>query len=275
MQNTIIYAEVTTLYTKIKSRAYNLVNNNKVFEVIIIILIIINTGSVIAETFNLPQNVRDILSTVETVSVIIFTAEYLLRVWTADMLREELSPAKARLKYIFSFMAIIDLFAIMPFYLPMIIPIDLRALRSLRLVRLLRLFKLNRYTKALSTIAEVFKRKASQLISSLLVVGLLMLIALLIMYNVEHEAQPDKFTNVFQALWWSVATLTTVGYGDIYPITIPGKILSTIIALLGIGLVAVPTGIITAGFSDVIETDKDGEEQDEKKYCPYCGHKIS
>ena len=263
------------MYTKIKSRAYNLVNNNKVFEVIIIILIIINTGSVIAETFNLPQNVRDILSTVVIVSVIIFTAEYLLRVWTADMLREELSPAKARLKYIFSFMAIIDLFAIMPFYLPMIIPIDLRALRSLRLVRLLRLFKLNRYTKALSTIAEVFKRKASQLISSLLVVGLLMLIALLIMYNVEHEAQPDKFTNVFQALWWSVATLTTVGYGDIYPITIPGKILSTIIALLGIGLVAVPTGIITAGFSDVIETDKDGEEQDEKKYCPYCGHKIS
>ena len=91
------------------------------------------------------------------------------------------------------------------------------------------------------------------------------------MFNIEHDAQPEAFNNVFQALWWSVATLTTVGYGDIYPVTVPGKILSTVIALLGIGLVAVPTGIITSGFSEII----DGEEQGgEKKYCPHCGHKI-
>lgn len=257
------------MYSKIKTKAYELVNNSKIFEVIIIALIIINTSSVVAETFNLSANVKSVLSVIETISVIIFTAEYVLRVWTADILHSSLSHARARIKYVLSFMAIIDLLAIMPFYLPMLIPIDLRALRTLRLVRLLRLFKINRYTKALSTIAEVFKRKASQLISSLLVVGLLMLITSLIMYNIEHEAQPDKFNNVFQALWWSVATLTTVGYGDIYPITVAGKILSTIIALLGIGLVAVPTGIITAGFSEIIEDDND-----DKKYCPYCGHKI-
>lgn len=256
----------------IKQKAYALVNASKPFEILIIALIIVNTSAVIAETFTLPARVQSVLSIVEIFSVIIFTAEYILRVWTSDILHSSLSPVKARIKYIFSFMAIIDLLAIMPFYLPMLISIDLRALRTLRLVRLLRLLKINRYTKALSTIAEVFRRKASQLVSSLIVVGLLMLVAALLMYNIEHEAQPEAFSNVFQALWWSVATLTTVGYGDIYPVTALGKVLSTIIALLGIGLVAVPTGIITAGFSEVIEKDEENDEQ--KKYCPYCGHKI-
>lgn len=260
------------MYSLIKQKAYALVNASKPFEILIIALIIVNTSAVIAETFTLPARVQSVLSIVEFFSVIIFTAEYILRVWTSDMLHSSLSPVKSRIKYIFSFMAIIDLLAIMPFYLPMLISIDLRALRTLRLVRLLRLLKINRYTKALSTIAEVFRRKASQLVSSLIVVGLLMLVAALLMYNIEHEAQPEAFSNVFQALWWSVATLTTVGYGDIYPVTALGKVLSTIIALLGIGLVAVPTGIITAGFSEVIEKDEDNDEQ--KKYCPYCGHKI-
>lgn len=260
------------MYSKLKHKAYALVNTNKPFEILIIALIIINTSAVIAETFTLSAKAQSVLSAVEVLSVIIFTVEYILRVWTSDILYGSLPSAKARVKYIFSFMAIIDLLAIMPFYLPMLISIDLRALRTLRLVRLLRLLKINRYTKALSTIAEVFRRKASQLISSLIVVGLLMLVAALLMYNIEHEAQPEAFSNVFQALWWSVATLTTVGYGDIYPVTTLGKVLSTIIALLGIGLVAVPTGIITAGFSEVIEKDEDNDEQ--KKYCPYCGHKI-
>ena len=92
------------------------------------------------------------------------------------------------------------------------------------------------------------------------------------MYNVEHEAQPEQFTNVFQSMWWAIATLTTVGYGDIYPVTIIGKMLSATIALLGIGLVAVPTGIITAGFTELVEKEK--SSNDEKSYCPYCGHKL-
>lgn len=271
MRNEIYAKWGMAMYSKIKTKIYDIINSNKVFEVIIIAIIIINTGSVVAETFSLSSGAQTTLNIIEKISVAIFTAEYVLRVWTADILFSEKSPVRARAKYIFSPMAVIDLLAILPFYLPMFISIDLRALRSLRLVRLLRLFKLNRYTTALTTIATVFRRKAAQLISSLFVVGLLMLIASLIMFNIEHDAQPEAFNNVFQALWWSVATLTTVGYGDIYPVTVPGKILSTVIALLGIGLVAVPTGIITAGFSEII----DGEEQDgEKKYCPYCGHKI-
>lgn len=259
--------------TKIKSKLFDILNCNKSFEITIIALIVVNTISVIAETFSLPASAARVLSVIEVVSVMVFTAEYILRLWTADLLRPELKPYKARLRYVRSLMAIIDVLAILPFYIPMFIPIDLRMLRMLRLVRLVRLFKLNRYTSALTTIASVFKRKAPQLISSMAVVSVLMLIASLLMYNIEHEAQPDAFANVFQALWWSVATLTTVGYGDIYPITVAGKILSTVIALLGIGLVAVPTGIITAGFSELVG-EGDAEADDDKKYCPYCGHKL-
>ena len=265
------------MYKKIKSRVFEIIEVGKnlpsrIFDVFIIIMIILTLITVIAETFDIPSFWQDIFNKFEIVSVIVFTVEYILRVWTADLLHPELSPLRARLKYIVSFMAIIDLLAILPFYLPFFIKIDLRALRALRVIRLLRVFKINRYTSALSTIAQVFKNKASQLISSMLVVGLLMIIASILMYNIESAAQPDKFANAFDALWWAIATLTTVGYGDVYPITVAGKILSIIIAILGIGMVAVPTGIITAGFSEVIDKQKSAE--DNKKYCPYCGHKI-
>ena len=235
-------------------------------------MIILTLVTVIAETFDIPSFLQDIFNKFEIVSILVFSVEYLLRLWTADLLHPELSPMRARLKYIASFMAIVDLLAILPFYLPFFIKIDLRALRTLRVIRLLRVFKINRYTSALSTIAQVFKNKASQLVSSMLVVGLLMIIASILMYNIESAVQPDKFANAFDALWWAIATLTTVGYGDVYPITVAGKILSIIIAILGIGMVAVPTGIITAGFSEVI--DKQKSDKDDKKYCPFCGHKL-
>lgn len=195
-----------------------------------------------------------------------------MRVWTSDLLYSNCSPLNSRFKYVFSFMALIDLFAILPFYIPFIIPIDLRILRMIRIVRLFRVFKVNRYTRALSTIGNVFKNKKSQLLSSVFVVVLLMIVASVLMYNVENEAQPEAFSNAFSALWWAVATLTTVGYGDIYPVTVLGKILSGIIAVLGIGLVAVPTGIISAGFIEVL--DDESKCDTSKKYCPYCGNKI-
>lgn len=182
-----------------------------------------------------------------------------------------MSHLKARIKYIFSFLALVDLFSILPFYIPLIIPIDLRILR---VVRLFRVFKLGRYTHALSTISNVFKRKQNQLLSSIFVVSILMIIASVLMFNVENEAQPDVFENAFSALWWAIATITTVGYGDIYPITVFGKVLSAIIALLGIGLVAVPTGIISSGFMEEMEREKSTENEDEKCFCPYCGHKL-
>lgn len=270
---------------KIKKRIFEIIQvaqdgdkASRIFDLFILALILVNVLLVILDTFSLPAKVKSVFGVIETISVVIFTVEYILRIWTSDLLYPDLSPARARIQYIFSFMALIDLFAILPFYIPFLIPVDLRVLRMLRMVRLLRIFKVNRYTHALSKIGNVFRKKANELLSSIFIVCLLMLIASVIMYNVENAAQPDKFNNALSGLWWAIATLTTVGYGDIYPVTAVGKVLSAIIAVLGIGLVAVPTGIISAGFMEQIESPKEepGEKvkEEDKHYCPYCGHKL-
>lgn len=275
---------------KVKQRLFDIIQAaddndtaSRIFDICIILLIILNVVLVIADTFEMPPVLTRISEIIEVVSVVIFTIEYILRVWTSDLLYPQLSPFKARLKYTFSFMALIDLIAILPFYIPFVFQIDLRVLRLLRVVRLFRVFKINRYTSALSTIGNVFKRKKSQLLSSVIVVFLLMIIASVLMYNAEHDAQPEVFTNAFSALWWAIVTITTVGYGDIYPVTALGKVLGTVIAILGIGLIAVPTGIISAGFMETIGSGKNDKENDENgacdcgdeiKYCPYCGKKL-
>lgn len=267
---------------RLKVRIYSIIRDDdennfisNLFDGLIIFLIVLNVVMVIADTFNLPDNLRDLFGALEVVSVAVFTVEYLLRVWTSDYIRPEYPPWKARVRYMFSFMALIDLLAILPFYLPFLFPVDLRVLRALRMVRLLRVLKVNRYTKALSTISSVLRSKKYQLLSSVFVVLILMIISSVLMYAVENEAQPEAFGNAFSALWWAVATFTTVGYGDIYPITVLGKILSAVIALLGIGLVAVPTGIISAGFMERIQGAKENiGNADKKDFCPYCGHKL-
>ena len=150
---------------------------SKAFDIFIICLIVLNVITVIADTFSLPEWARNILWWIEVVSVVIFTLEYLLRIYTADLMFPEMKPFRARLRYIRSFMAVIDLLAILPFYVPYIIPIDLRVLRMLRIIRLLRIFKINRYTTALSTIADVFKRKRHELLSSIAVVSMLIFVS--------------------------------------------------------------------------------------------------
>lgn len=226
---------------------------SKMFDLVIVTLILINTVTIIAATFSLSALKIRIFLIIEIVSVIIFSVEYILRLWTADLLYPEKKPFIARIKFFFSPMAIVDLLAILPFYIPFLLPIDLRILRLIRLLRLFRLFKMNRYTSGLSSIGNVLKKKSDQLVSSIFVVFLLMIISSVIMYYFENPVQPDVFSNAFSGLWWAISTFTTVGYGDIYPLTVAGKIFSAIIALLGIGLVAVPTGIISAGFMENIE----------------------
>lgn len=267
-----------TMYKKIKKRTFEIIETgtdgdkvSKAFDIFIILLIVLNTVMVIVDTFDISETLRTVMQYIEIVSVVIFTVEYIARVWTADLLYPKYGKLSSRLRYIFSFMALIDLFAILPFYIPFFIPIDLRVLRTVRIVRIFRLFKVNRYTNSLSTLAKVFKRKAHQLITSMMIVSILIVIASIIMYSVEHDAQPDVFKNAFSGIWWAIATLTTVGYGDIYPVTAAGRVISAIIAVLGIGLVAVPTGIISAGFMEDID---DSEQDDDKCYCPYCGKKI-
>lgn len=255
----LMQGEVNTL--KLKLFVYNLIRDDgkmnvwsKVFDSMIIFLISVNTLLVILETFNMPSHITSLFNAVEMISVIIFSIEYLMRIWVADFLHPNDGKVRSRLKYIFSGMAIIDLLAILPFYLPFLFRIDLRVLRTFRLFRLFRLLKLNRYTSAFSNISTVIKSKSTQLLSSLFVVLLLMIISSILMYSIENPQQPDVFKNAFSGFWWTLNTITTVGYGDIYPVTTAGRILSGVIAVLGIGLVAVPTGIISAGFVEATET---------------------
>jgi voltage-gated potassium channel len=165
---------------------------------------------------------------------------------------------RQKARFIFSWPSLIDLLAIIPYYLVLVFPLDLTVLRVVRVLRVLRLLKAGRYSSALTSVVHVVKKQSHQLVSSMTVVFVLMLIASVLIYSVEHDAQPDIFSNAFSGLWWAVATITTVGYGDIYPVTFLGKILSSVIALLGIALVAVPTGIISAGF---VEFAKGGNEK--------------
>lgn len=278
------------MYKKIKLRTYEILEvarpndvASRVVDISLMTLILINVSLIIADTFELPVLAVKIGNTIEIVSVAIFSVEYLLRIWSADLKYPNLPPALARLRFMVTFTAIIDLVSLLPSYIS-VISANFMVLRMLRVLRLLRAFKLNRYTHALRDIADVFKKKASQLISSMLVVAFLMLISAVLMYDAEHEAQPEVFENAFSGLWWAIVTVTTVGYGDVHPITVIGRVMGSIIAILGIALIAVPTGIITAGFSEQI-THKNAEKEaaekanakeseDEKKFCPYCGHKL-
>lgn len=267
-------------YLKIKKRTYEIIekaqNNDKAskyFDLLILILIVSNTIAIVLESFNLLYTMYSTqFKLFEMFSVAVFSIEYILRIWTSELgFPSKKGKPGSIIKYIFSPMAIIDLLAILPFYIPMIIPIDLRFLRMFRISRLLRILKINRYTKALSLIISVIRNKKDELIATVFVMGFMIMISSTMMYYFESEVQPESFPNIVASFWWSIATLTTVGYGDIYPITVMGKLFASIIAILGIGLVALPTGIISSGFIFAI-TKKEKIESSE--VCPHCGEII-
>ena len=267
---------------------------SRIFDDVIMLLIVFSIVSVFLCTFKIPDWLFRILIRIEFVSIIIFTVEYALRIWTANLLYPELNPIQARIRYITSPMAIIDLISILPFLVPVLHTYNLIGVRVFRLVRLLRVFKLNRYSDALAAIGDVLRSKSQQMVASVFFVFIILILASLLIYYAEHDAQPDQFENAFSGLWWAVATLTTVGYGDIYPITPLGRVLGAIIAILGIGMVAVPTSILSAGFMETLEKhsspQKDAESAasdpcphknegaddsfEPPQYCPHCGKKL-
>lgn len=188
------------------------------------------------------------LRAVEAVTVFFFAIDYVLRLLTAGCLYRDCSEGRALRRYILSFSGIIDLLSFLPYYLPVFFPAGMAAFRMFRIIRIFRLFRINAYYDSLNVITEVLSGKKTQLLSSVFIILVLMLASSLCMYSVEHDAQPEVFSNAFSGIWWSASTLLTVGYGDIYPVTTMGKLLGTIIAFLGVGMVAIPTGIISAGF---------------------------
>lgn len=230
------------------SRAYDFIN---VFAILLNILI-----SVLYTFENIKAQYGSWLTVIEIITICFFAVDYFLRVWTADILYSELPKGKAFRKYIFSFMGIVDLLSFLPYFLPVFFPAGTVAFRMIRIVRIFRLFRINAYYDSLSVITEVIASKAQQLISSVFIILVLMLASSLCMYSLEHEAQPEVFQNAFSGIWWATSTLLTVGYGDIYPITTMGKLFGIFISFLGVGMVAIPTGIISAGFVNQYTTIK-------------------
>ena len=248
----------------VKKYIYNIIRDDdqndlksNIFDFTIIILVIINVIVIFLDTFeNIRIYIEPYYKIIDTVSIIVFSIEYILRIWTASIMHSNISPFKSRIKYIFSAEAIIDLIVLFSFYLPLFSYQNIKFIRILRLFRILSILKINRYTHALSDLRNVLKKKSIQLISSIFVVGVLIIFSALLMYYIENEAQPGSFNNAYSSLWWAIATLTTVGYGDIYPVTVLGKLLGILISLMGIALIAIPTGIITAGFMEQINEKK-------------------
>jgi len=234
-----------------------------IYNIVMSVIIAVNVVFILIDTMpTMPFDLAETSRIVEIASVAIFTADYVIRLWTANLMFPQMGPIRSRLRYVVTGMAIIDLVSILPFYLPAILPIDLRILRMLRLIRLIRVLKLGRHSSALARVGRVLKKSAPALISAMSVIVLLMVIASVLEYYVEYPANPGNFTSAFSGLWWVVSTITTVGYGDIVPITALGKVLGSVIALLGVGLIAIPTGILSAGFTEDSHTVDTAQEND-------------
>lgn len=217
-------------------------------DIIITAAILLNLTALFFETFEASKPYHNILQSVEWITILIFTIEYILRLWTSEYLYPDIPPLRAAFRFIFSFSGLIDLISFLPFYLPFFFPAGTVAFRMFRIVRIFRLFQINANSDAFNVISDVFEAKKNQLISSVFIIFVIITASSLCMYSLEHPVQPHSFKNAFSGLWWSVSTLTTVGYGDIYPITALGQILGILITFLGIGIIAIPTGIISAGF---------------------------
>lgn len=196
---------------------------------------------------DLTSETQRFLNISEFITVMIFTVEYIIRIYVSEK----------RLKFIFSFYGIIDLLAILPYYL--ITALDLRTLRLLRMLRLARILKLTRHQKAIQRFAKAIYVAKEELVVFTFASLILIFLAAVGIYYFEHSVQPDKYRSIFDCLWWAVATLTTVGYGDIYPITIGGRMFTFAILLVGLGLVAVPTGIVASALSSVRDKDNDSQ----------------
>ena len=237
--------------TKLKKQIFDIIQIgdksnllSRAFDIFIVIVILSNISVMFLQTYDQLEPYYGILSVIEWVTTGVFCVEYTLRIWTADFLYPTCTRGKAIGKFLISYDGVVDLLTIIPvFFLSGFV-----AFRMLRVVRIFHLFRINSRYDSFNVIKIVLVRKSRQIISSMFIIFILMMASSLCMYSVEHDSQPEVFRNAFSGIWWSMSTLLTVGYGDIYPITTLGRIMAICIAYLGVGAVAIPTGIISAGF---------------------------
>ena len=234
---------------------------SRAFDYFIVTVILCNIAVLFLETFDALEKWRGFFETVEIVTVLIFCVEYLLRIWTADLLYPGEKRGKAVLRFLFSFDGIVDLLTILPFFFLT----GFGAFRILRVARIFHLFRINTQYDSFQVITSVIKEKKNAILYAVFIILVLILGASLCMYSVEHAAQPEAFKNALSGIWWSVSTVFTVGYGDIYPITLLGRIMGVIITFLGVGAVAIPTGILSAGFVEHYTRLQKSQEVEEYK----------
>ena len=228
---------------------------SRYFDIFIAVVIIANISVLFLETFQSLSEYFGLFDAIDDITVSIFIVEYILRIWTADFLFPEQKRGVAIFRFITSANGIIELLTILPFFFLS----GMVVFRMLRVVRIFHLFRLNSHYDSFSVIRTVLNEKKNQILSSLFIIFIVIMASSLLMYNVENKVQPESFENAFSGLWWSVSTILTIGYGDIYPVTILGKILGVIISFLGVFAVALPTGIISAGFVEQYQEMKAAE----------------
>ena len=241
---------------------------DKAIDFFIISLIIVNTAAQILETVETVYNAAPwFFPILEIASMIIFTVEYVLRVWSCTVEERYSHPVLGRLRFAVTPLLLIDLLALLPFYFTFLGLEDLRTLRALRLLAWAA--RLGRYFEGIRTLGKVLQSKALELVTVVIVLAVMLVLASAMMYYAEHRAQPEDFASIPEAMWWSIITLTTVGYGDVSPVTPLGKMMAGVIAVMGIGMFALPAGILGSGFLDEIQ-----KRNREARYCPHCGQLI-
>lgn len=286
-----------------REKAYHLLNKGiegykpgRYFNSLMLVFITIIIINVIIQTIpNLPQGIYLFGRVLDSIAVVVFTTEYVLRVWTCieDPRYQRKNPADTailgRLRYMVSGMAIIDIVALFWFYLPFFFA-QQEVYAMVGILKFFTVFKLIRYSPSLYIIVRVFNAKKRQLAMMLYIILFMLVVTSSIMFFIEHNAQPEKFASIPDSMWWAVITLTTVGYGDVYPITPLGRFFGGVSALLGVGLIALPAGILASAFMEEV-SKKDDEPEDEPGggdgsgtenpeeektcKCPACGHEFS
>lgn len=236
---------------------------SRIFDYFIVVIILANISMLFLETFDELSAYNTMFKAIEWFTLGVFCVEYALRIDTADYLYPKVSRPRAIWNFLVSFDGIVMLLTILPFFYLS----GFGVLRMLRVVRIFHLFRINSRYDSFHVITSVLKEKKNQIFSSVFIIMILMLASSLCIYSVEHQAQPGAFKNALSGIWWSMSTIFTVGYGDIYPVTMLGRIMTLIITLLGVGAVAIPTGIISAGFVEHytrMQRKKDHEEKSEE-----------
>lgn len=262
-----------TLYRILETSAGRRRGLSLIFNLVLISIITLNAAAIILHTvpaYN--HKYEKLFYDFELFSVVFFTVEYILRIWVCVESEKYRHPVKGRIKYIFSVSSIIDFLAIFPFYFTLFAA-DLAIIRILRLFRIFRLFRVTRYSHAFRVIKNAVDDRKEELVLSMVLVVFMLIIVSSVMYYVEHNAQPDKFSSIPATMWWGVSAMTTVGYGDVHPITPLGKFLGGLAAIMGVGLFALPTGILVSGFLEHMKSFKP-KSPNQTYRCPHCGKEF-